>query len=110
VVAGVARDDVQVAGLGVRGNQVAAPQLVAGEDRVRVRVDKPGQQGAAVQVDGLGGPQRAQVRADLRDALAADPHARPAGQEPAAVEDGPVMEHELRAVGSHRASLLLAGN
>jgi hypothetical protein len=74
--------------------------LVTGEDRVRVRVDEPGQQGAAVQVDGLGGPQRPHVRADLRDASATDAHARPGGQEPVAVEDGPVVEQDL-GVGLH---------
>jgi hypothetical protein len=88
----------------------AEPVDLAGEDRVRVRVDEPGQQGTAGQVNGLGGPERPEVRADLRDVPAADPHARPGGQEPAAVEDGSVVEHELRTAGSHLASLLLAGN
>jgi len=79
---------------------------VAGEDRVHMRVDEPGQQGTAGQVDRLGGPHRPQVRAHPGNAPAADAHARPGGQEPAAVEDGSVVEQDFGVVGSHAALIM----
>jgi hypothetical protein len=75
-------------------------QLVAGEDGVDVRVDEPGQQRAAPQVDRNRRPERAR-RADPGDPPVADPDGAAFGQEAAAVEDRPAVEDDLVTAGGH---------
>src|SRR6185437_12234202 len=84
-----------------------APQLVAGEHRVRVRVDEARQQRAAVQVDDLGaravaarGALRVGLGLDGGDAARADAHGGTTGHEPMAVEDRAMAEKEFCA-GCH---------
>ena len=103
---GVGGDELDVPRGGGGLAQVAAAQLVPGEQRVDVGVDEPGQQGPASEVDrlgptGAGSGARRSGRLHRGDPAALDPHAGAGGQEPAAVEHGAVAEDDLVA-GRHR--------
>src|SRR4029078_2186742 len=71
------RDDAATGSgdFGVRGAGETAPQLVAaiaGEDRVRVRVDEPGDDRQRAAVDGLRGRCISDVRGEIRVAAGKD--------------------------------------
>ena len=101
MVGGVGGHEFDVAAAVDAVAQVAAPHLVAGEDGVGVRVDEAGQEGAALQIDGLAPAERTgrPGRADLRDPSVCDPDTGSFGEEGCAVEDGAVMEDHLFADG-----------
>ncbi len=69
-------------------------QLVTGEDRMDVRVDESGKQGAAVQVDRDRLPRRPPL-ADLGNLPAVHLDGAAFREEAAAVEDGPAMENDV---------------
>ena len=99
VRAGVGRDDRLILHCRLGTGQIAPPQSISGKHRVDVRIDEPGQQRPAVQVDRLGRAELAGVRgrADVADGFAADPDDRAGREEPEAVEDRAAVKQQLRA-------------
>src|SRR3954454_24444197 len=94
VLTGVGRDELDIALDSVGAAQVATAELVAGEDRMRVRVDDPRDQRPAVEVNGLGGSCD-DVGTHLEDASVANPDGDAGVEEPHAVEDRAVVKEQI---------------
>jgi hypothetical protein len=76
------------------------PQLIAGENRMGVRVDEPRQQRATLQIDKFGAV-RGEVSTDLCDGSVPNAGTGAAWQECRAVEDRPVEEKDMLGGSGH---------